>query len=76
MGISKSSISRRAIAVGAKSLRELPTKDLSQTPVLVIYVDGLPVGRQHVLCALGVDPQGYKHVSGLAPGVSENPTVV
>ena len=33
-------------------------------------------GPQHVLCALGVDPQGYKHVLGLAPGVSENPTVV
>ncbi len=47
-----------------------------QTPVLVIYVDGLPIGRQHVLCALGVDPQGYKQVLGLAPGASENPTVV
>ena len=29
-----------------------------------------------MLCAVGVDPQGYKHVLGLAAGASENTTVV
>ena len=76
VGISKSSISRRAIAAGEKVLRELLAKDLSQTPVLVIYLDGIQFDRHHVLCALGADSQGYKHVLGLAPGASENSTVV
>jgi len=39
---------------------------------LIIYLDGLIFGEHHVLCAVGVDAQGHKHVLGLASGASEN----
>ena len=76
VGISKSSISRQTIAASEKQLQDLLEKDLSQTPILVIYLDGIQFGKHHVLCAVGVDPQGYKHVLGLSAGASENATVV
>jgi transposase-like protein len=76
VGISKSSISRQTMAASEKVLKELLEKDLSGTALLVIYLDGIQFGKHHVLCAVGVDPQGYKHVLGLAAGASENTTVV
>jgi transposase-like protein len=76
VGISKSSVSREVIAASEQQLKELLEKDLSQTTILVIYLDGIQFGKHHVLCAVGVDPQGYKHVLGLAAGASENATVV
>lgn len=76
VGISKSAVSREAIAASEQQLKELLAKDLSQTPILVLYLDGIQLGQHHVLCAVGVDPQGYKHVLGLAAGASENTTVV
>lgn len=76
VGISKSSVSRQVIAASAQQLKELMEKDLSQTTILVIYLDGIQLGQHHVLCAVGVDLQGYKHVLGVAAGASENATVV
>jgi putative transposase len=76
VGISKSAVSREAIAASEQQLKDLLEKDLSQTTILVIYLDGIQLGKHHVLCAVGVDPQGYKHVLGLAAGASENTAVV
>lgn len=76
VGISKSAVSREVIAASEKQLQELLEKDLSQTPILIVYLDGIQLGQHHVLCAVGVDFQGYKHVLGLAAGASENTTVV
>jgi putative transposase len=76
VGISKSAVSREAIAASEKQLKELLEKDLSALSILIIYLDGIQLGKHHVLCAVGVDFQGYKHVLGLAAGASENTTVV
>jgi putative transposase len=76
VGISKSAVSREVMAASEQQLKELLEKDLRETPIVVIYLDGIQLGKHHVLCAVGVDPQGYKHVLGLAAGASENATVV
>jgi transposase-like protein len=76
VGISKSAVSREVIAASEKQLKDLLEKDLSATTILIIYLDGIVLGKHHVLCAVGVDPQGYKHVLGLAAGASENTAVV
>jgi putative transposase len=76
VGISKSAVSREVIAASEKQLKDLLEKDLSPLSILIIYLDGIQLGKHHVLCAVGVDPQGYKHVLGLAAGASENTTVV
>ncbi len=51
-------------------------RDLSQTDLIAVYVDGVIVARHHIMAAVGVDAQGKKHVLGLAPGSSENAKVV
>lgn len=44
--------------------------------LLVIFIDGIRLGRYHVLAAVGVDSVGKKHVLGIKEGASENTTVV
>lgn len=41
-----------------------------------MYVDGVIVGKHHIIAAVGVDALGAKLVLGLAPGSSENAKVV
>lgn len=43
--------------------------------ILVIYVDSMVFGKHHMLAAIGVDSEGYKHVLGIREGASENATV-
>lgn len=76
VGISKSAVSRQAIEAGEKVLKDLAERRFDDVDLLVIYIDGFVLGGHHVLCAVGVDAQGHKHVLGLKEGASENATVV
>lgn len=72
VGISKSSVSRWFIEESAQELERLAARRFDQMELLIIYLDGLVFGEHHVLCAVGVDAQGKKHVLGLVEGASEN----
>ena len=76
LGISKSAVSRQFVKQSAKAWAELMGRDLSKTDFVAMYVDGVIVGKHHIIAAVGVDAQGSKHVLGLAPGGSENAKVV
>jgi putative transposase len=76
VGISKSAVSRQAIEAGEKVLKDLAERRFDDVDLLVIYIDGFCLASHHVLCAVGVDAQGTKHVLGLRQGASENATVV
>ncbi|MDM8007057.1 MAG: IS256 family transposase [Phycisphaerae bacterium] len=76
VAISKSNVSREFIEASEQTLKELCERRLEGQDILIVYLDGLVFGPTHVLVALGVDPQGYKHVLGLREGSSENTTVV
>ena len=75
VGVSKSSVSREFIDASEKALKELAERRFDEQDLLIIYLDGLVFGEQHVLAAIGVDSKGYKHVLGLRDGASENATV-
>ncbi len=75
VGISKSQISREFIESGERLLKALAERDFSETDRLVIYVDGLQFGPYHVICAVGVDEGGHKHVLGFREGATENAEV-
>jgi hypothetical protein len=62
VGISKSQVSREFIESGERLLKALAERDFSEQDILVIYVDGLQFGGYHVICAVGVDAGGHKHV--------------
>jgi putative transposase len=72
VGISKSSVSRQFIEESAQELERLAARRFDNLELLIIYLDGLVFGQHHVICAVGVDAQGKKHVLGLAEGASEN----
>jgi transposase-like protein len=76
VGVSKSSVSREAIAASEEVLKSLTERRFDDRDILLIYLDGLRFGQHHVLAAVGVDSEGTKHVLGLRAGASENAVVV
>jgi len=75
VGVSKSQVSRETIEAGERLLKEMAERDLSGLELLAIWIDGLQLGAHHVICAVGVDARGYKHVLGLREGATENAAV-
>lgn len=72
VGISKSQVSREFIEAGERLLKDLAERDFSETEILVVYIDGVQFGSYHVICAVGVDQHGHKHVLGFREGATEN----
>ncbi|MBM3150460.1 MAG: IS256 family transposase, partial [Chloroflexi bacterium] len=72
LGVSKSSVSRQFVEASAQELERLAARRGDEVELLIIYLDGLVFGEHHVICAVGVDAQGRKHVLGVAQGASEN----
>ena len=75
VGVSKSQVSREFIDAGERLLKELAERNFSEKDLLVIYLDGVQFGPYHVICAVGVDAQGEKHVLGFREGATENAEV-
>jgi putative transposase len=75
VGVKKSSVSREFIEESAAKLQILNERRFEQQEILVLYLDGMVFGEHHVLCAVGVDGKGFKHVLGLRLGGSENAVV-
>ena len=75
VGVSKSQVSRKFVEASEKSLKELIERRFDDKEILIVYIDGIVFGGHHVIVAIGVDNEGYKHVLGLRAGASENATV-
>jgi transposase-like protein len=72
-GTSRSAVSRRFVAATEQQMAEWLGRDLSAIDLVVLMVDGVYVGEDHVmLVALGFDVQGNKHVLGIREGATEN----
>jgi len=76
VAVSKSNLSREFVEASEQTLKELCERRFEGKDILIVYLDGIQFGQTHVIVALGVDSQGYKHVLGLREGSSENATVV
>lgn len=76
IAVSKSNLSREFIAASEQTLKDLCERRFEGQNILIVYLDGIQFGPTHVIVALGVDAEGYKHVLGLREGSSENATVV
>jgi transposase-like protein len=75
VGVSKSEVSRETIKAGEQTLKELAERDLSGLEILAVWIDGIQLGRYHVICAVGVDTAGNKRVLALREGATENAVV-
>jgi putative transposase len=72
----KSSVSRRFVALSTAKLKEWLAADLSELDLLVIQIDGLRVGHYVLVAAIGIDGAGDKHVLAVALGATEKAAVV
>jgi len=71
-GASKSATSRRFVEMTEQKLQEWLSSDLSQLKLVAVIIDGIAVGEQTVVIALGIDETGQKHPLGLWQGATEN----
>jgi putative transposase len=76
VGVSKSQVSRATIEAGAEVLRALAEKTFHDLELIAVWIDGIQIGQWLVVCAVGVDLAGNKHVLGIREGATENAEVV
>jgi putative transposase len=74
-GVSQSQVSRATIAAGERLRNEWAERDFSGTDILAVWIDGIQLGSDHVLGAVGVDDRGPKHVRGLREGATATAVV-
>ena len=72
---SKSSVSRRYVAMTAKQMTKWLTTPLGDRHFPIVMIDGINLGDHVVLIALGIDFEGKKQVLGLREGNTENSRV-
>jgi putative transposase len=75
-GIEKSSVSREFVQASAAQLQELCERKLGELDLVAVLIDGIEIGRQVLVVALGIESSGQKYVLGLWQGATENTTVV
>jgi transposase-like protein len=73
---SKSSVSRRYVAMTTKQMTSWLTTPLGDRDFPIVMIDGIHMGDHLVLIALGIDFEGKKQVLGLREGDTENGQVV
>jgi transposase-like protein len=73
--VSKSSVSRRYVAMTTKQMRTWLTTPLGDRPFPIIMIDGIVLADHTVLIALGIDIEGKKQVLGVREGDTENSRV-
>jgi len=75
VGVSKSSVSREFVEASEEELKDLCERRFDDVDIPVVYIDGIVLGKYHVIAAVGVDIGGHKHILGLADGATENAPV-
>jgi transposase-like protein len=73
--VSKSAVSRRFVALTRARLTTWLATPLDALDIRLVLIDGLHFRDHVILLAVGVDPQGTKHVLALREGTTENATV-
>ena len=76
MRTSRSSVSRRYVAMTTRQLTTWLTTPLGDRHFPIVMIDGIHLGDHLVLIALGIDIEGKKQVLGLREGHTENGQVV
>lgn len=71
-GVSKSSVSRKALAATKEQLNQFLSRRLEKLNLVALFVDGIHVARRHLIVCIGVDTSGRKHLVAVRLGATEN----
>ncbi len=74
-GVSKSAVSRKAIAATKPMVDQFLKKRLDDLDLSVLLFDGIHIGKKQMIVCIGVNMNGHKHVLGLRVGATENEIV-
>ena len=72
---SKSTVSRRFVAMTETALAGLLAADLSGLDLVAVMIDGVHFAESCCVVALGIDIEGNKHPLALVEGSTENATL-
>lgn len=70
-GVSRQVISERAAAAMGKRLEYFETRTLEGIELLAVFIDGIHMGDDVYVAAMGMDTSGQKHILGFEPGCTE-----
>jgi transposase-like protein len=73
---SRSTVSRRFVALTERALAEMMAADLSGLDLVALMVDGVHFAEHCCIVALGIGIDGTKYPLGVVEGSTENATVV
>ena len=76
IGVSKSTVSREFVKAGAKELKALQERDLSQYDIVAVFLDGKRFAADTMVVALGVTMAGDKVFLGFVQTDTENKTSI
>lgn len=71
-GISRQTISSRGMEEMTLRLEEFQKRSLEGIDILVVFMDGITLGEEIYIAAVGIDTTGKKHVLGFEAGSTEN----
>jgi putative transposase len=74
-GTSKSAVSRHFVLSTKATLQRWQSAPLDQLDLVALLLDGVQLGGQCLIVALGIAADGCKHALGLWDGSTENATV-
>ncbi len=74
-GTSKSAVSRHFVVSTKATLQRWQSAPLDQLDLVALLLDGVQLGGQCLIVALGIAADGQKHALGLWDGSTENATV-
>jgi len=74
-GVKRSAISRKSIAATKPTVDQFRKRRLDEHDLVVLIFDGVHVEKRQVVCCIGIDINGRKHVLGLRVGATENDIV-
>lgn len=75
VGISKSSVSREFVEASEQVIKKFAERRFDGKDIFIIYIDGIRFAEHHVIAAVGVDSEGFKHVLGFTGGATANTAV-
>lgn len=76
LGLSRSSVSRQFIKQSRECLNQINTRKFSDQVFWALIIDGIHIGGDVLVVAMGVDLAGEKHFLGVSQGSTENAIVV
>lgn len=74
-GVSRQAVSQKAIAHMSAKLEEFHTRSLENVDIIAVFIDGIHIGENVYVTAVGIDVNGYRHVLEFEQGSTESSSI-